>query len=196
MERAICEAITGPDMRFGATKTPEQQSCLMLYGTRQSRCRPKDKRVPKLARACPAHSAPAAARVEAALEPGARKSLAPPASEAIAICAARAGALAVIRYAKKHGTHRPWLAALLKGERYKEPVATRGVYEIVPRLARCEGWEGGDGKLTDGGLGSLSASPLDCTAAGDRYLEIRCHGCKPGGVTVDCMAVVGYVSKV
>jgi transposase len=49
-----------------------------------------------------------------------------------------AGALAVIRYAKIHGTkHRPWLAALLarrptkvaaiammaKGERYKEPVA-------------------------------------------------------------------------
>jgi hypothetical protein len=50
--------------------------------------------------------------------------------------------------------------------------------------------------LTDGGLGPLGASPLDCTAAGDRYLEIRRHGCKPGGVTVDCMVVVGYVIKV
>jgi len=37
------------------------------------------------------------------------------ASKAIAICAAcTAGALAVIRYAKLHGTrHRPWLTALL-----------------------------------------------------------------------------------
>jgi hypothetical protein len=68
------------------------------------------------------------------------------------------GALAVIRYAKLHGTkHRPWLAALLvrrpskvaavalankiarmvwammtRGERYKEPVALRGVKEIAP----------------------------------------------------------------
>ena len=63
-------------------------------------------------------------------------------------------------------------------------------------LARCEDWEGGDGKLTDGGLGSLGASPLDCSAAGDRYLEIRRHGCKPGGVTADCVVVVGSASKV
>src|SRR5262249_18017586 len=82
---------------------------------------------------------------------GARKSLATSVSEAIDICAAcsRPVALAVIRYAKLHGTkHRPWLTALLtrrptkvaaialanklarmawammaKGERYKEPVA-------------------------------------------------------------------------
>ena len=59
--------------------------------------------------------------------------MAPPASEVIAICAATAGALAVIRYAKKYGTRRPWPAALRKGERYKEPIATRGAYEIVPR---------------------------------------------------------------
>ena len=54
---AICEAITRPNMRFVATKTPEQQSCLMLHRMRQSRCRPKDKRVLKLARACTARSA-------------------------------------------------------------------------------------------------------------------------------------------
>jgi hypothetical protein len=66
-----------------------------------------------------------------------------------------------------------------------------------PSRARCESWEGGDGKLTDGGLGPLSASAMDnCTAAGDRYLEIRRHGCKPGGVIVDCMVVAGYVIKV
>jgi transposase len=31
---AICEAITGANMRFVDTKTPEQQSCLMLHRTR------------------------------------------------------------------------------------------------------------------------------------------------------------------
>ena len=68
------------------------------------------------------------------------------------------GALAVLRYAKIHGTkHRPWLTALLarkpvkvaaialankiarmvwammaRGERYKEPVATCAINEIAP----------------------------------------------------------------
>ena len=32
---AICEAVTRPTMRFVETKTPEQQSCLMLHRTRQ-----------------------------------------------------------------------------------------------------------------------------------------------------------------
>src|SRR6202171_176606 len=32
---AICEAVTRANMRFVATKTPEQQSCLMLHRTRQ-----------------------------------------------------------------------------------------------------------------------------------------------------------------
>ena len=32
---AICEAVTGANMRFVETKTPEQQSCLMLHRTRQ-----------------------------------------------------------------------------------------------------------------------------------------------------------------
>jgi transposase len=31
---AICEAVTRPTMRFVATKTPQQQSCLMLHRTR------------------------------------------------------------------------------------------------------------------------------------------------------------------
>jgi transposase len=31
---AICEAVTRPTMRFVATKTPDQQSCLMLHRTR------------------------------------------------------------------------------------------------------------------------------------------------------------------
>ena len=31
---AICEAVTRANMRFVATKTPEQQSCLMLHRTR------------------------------------------------------------------------------------------------------------------------------------------------------------------
>jgi len=31
---AICEAVTGPNMRFVETKTTEQQSCLMLHRTR------------------------------------------------------------------------------------------------------------------------------------------------------------------
>ena len=31
---AICEAVTRPTVRFVETKTPEQQSCLMLHGTR------------------------------------------------------------------------------------------------------------------------------------------------------------------
>ena len=79
---------------------------------------------------------------------GARTSSAVSANKVIATCAV-AGALAVIRYAKIHGTkHRPWLAALLarrptkvaaialanklarmawammaKRESYKEPVA-------------------------------------------------------------------------
>ena len=32
---AICEAVTRANMRFVETKTPEQQSCLMLHLTRQ-----------------------------------------------------------------------------------------------------------------------------------------------------------------
>jgi len=31
---AICEAVTRPSMRFVATKTPEQQSCLTLHRAR------------------------------------------------------------------------------------------------------------------------------------------------------------------
>ena len=34
---AICEAVTRANMRFVETKTPEQQSCLMLHRTRHIR---------------------------------------------------------------------------------------------------------------------------------------------------------------
>src|SRR5438552_3581361 len=156
---AICEAVTRANMRFVPTKTPEQQSGLMLHRTRHLLIRqqtsvinairahlaefgitapvgrrgveellrviadPSDKRVPEVARAC----------------------LAALRSQFVA------GALAVIRYAKLHGTdHRPWLTALLarrptkvaaialanklarmawalmaSGERYNYPVALR-----------------------------------------------------------------------
>src|SRR5712672_2958647 len=39
---AICEAVTRANMRFVPTKTPEQQSCLMLHRTRHLRNRVKD----------------------------------------------------------------------------------------------------------------------------------------------------------
>ena len=76
----ICEAVTRANMRFVETKTPEQQSCLMLHRTRHLLIRqqtaminfgivapvgrlgveellgivadPKDRRVPDVARAC------------------------------------------------------------------------------------------------------------------------------------------------
>src|SRR3979411_1335896 len=35
---AICEAVSRANMRFVPTKTPEQQSCLMLHRTRHLRC--------------------------------------------------------------------------------------------------------------------------------------------------------------
>src|SRR4026208_2180932 len=35
LSEAICEAVTRANMRFVETKTPEQQSCLMLHHTRQ-----------------------------------------------------------------------------------------------------------------------------------------------------------------
>jgi transposase len=37
---AICEAVTRANMRFVATKMPEQQSCLMLHRTRHLFIRP------------------------------------------------------------------------------------------------------------------------------------------------------------
>ena len=40
---AICEAVTRANMRFVATKTPEQQSCLMLHRTRHLLHPPADR---------------------------------------------------------------------------------------------------------------------------------------------------------
>jgi transposase len=245
---AICEAVTRPTMRFVATKTPDQQSCLMLHRTRHLFIRQQtavinairahlaefgivapvgrkgveqlldvvadagDKRLSDLARACVAAlgaqlqtlkaqilsfdrqimawhrsnatskrldeipgvgPALATALVASVADPKAFRSgrdfsawigLVPKQNSSggkdkLGSISKRgdrylrslftAGALAVIRYAKIHGTkHRPWLAALLarrptkvaaialankiarmvwammvKGERYKEPVA-------------------------------------------------------------------------
>jgi hypothetical protein len=51
--------------------------------------------------------------------------------------------------------------------------------------------------LTDGDLAPLSELSVDhCTAVGDRYLEILRHDSKPGGVTVDCVVVAGYMIEV
>jgi transposase len=118
---AICEAVTRANMRFVETKTPEQQSCLMLHRTRHLFIRQQT----AVINAIRAHLAE------------------------FGIVAPVGRALAVIRYAKINGTkHRPWLTALLArrptkvaaialankiarmvwammawGERYKEPVA-------------------------------------------------------------------------
>ena len=232
---AICEAVSRVNMRFVATKTPEQQSCLTLHRTRHLFIRqqtavinvirahlaefgivapvgrkgveelldvvadPSDKRVPAIARACLAalgtqlrrlkeqilefdrvivawhRSNDASRRLDAipGIGPVLATALVGSVADPKAFRSGRnfsawirlgsiskqgdrylrslfvAGALAVIRYAKIHGTkHRPWLTALLarrptkvaaialankiarmvwammvRGERYKQPVA-------------------------------------------------------------------------
>jgi transposase len=172
---AICEAVTRANMRFVPTKTPEQQSGLMLHRTRHLLIRqqtsvinairahlaefgitapvrrgieellrivadPSDKRVPELVRSC-------LAALGSQLLGLKKQILGDRYLRGLFV----AGALAVIRYAKLHGTnHRPWVTALLarrptkvaaialanklarmawalmaRGERYNYPVALR-----------------------------------------------------------------------
>jgi transposase len=244
---AICEAVTRKSMRFVATKTLEQQSCLMLHRTRHLFIRqqtavinairahlgefgivarvgrngvadlldivadPSDRRLPEVARACLAALAVQLRMLKAQIlefdrrimawhrsnetskrldeipgvGPALATALVASVADPKAFRSARnfsawiglvpkqhssggkdklgsiskqgdrylrslftAGALAVIRYAKIHGNHRPWLTALLarrpakvaaialankiarmawammaRGERYKEPAA-------------------------------------------------------------------------
>jgi hypothetical protein len=86
-----------------------------------------------------------------------------------------AGALALISYAKIHGTtHRPWLTALLarrptkvaaialanklarmtwammaKSERYKKPAALTASRDREGLPARCESWKGETARIAD-----------------------------------------------
>jgi hypothetical protein len=84
---AICEAVTRTNTRFVPTKTPEQQSGLVLHRARHLFIRQQT----SVINAIRAHFA----------EFG-----------IVARCLFVAGALSVIRYAKIHGTkHRPWLTA-------------------------------------------------------------------------------------
>ena len=171
---AICEAVTRANMRFVPTKTPEQQSGLMLHRTRHLLIRqqtsvinairahlaefgitapvgrtgieellrvvadPSDKRVPELVRSCLAALGSqllglkkqilefdrmilAWHRSNQRLVPKQHSSAGRDRLGSISKQGDRylrglfvAGALAVIRYAKLHGTnHRPWLTALL-----------------------------------------------------------------------------------
>jgi len=156
---AICEAVTRANMRFVPTKTTEQQSCLMLHRTRHLFIRQQT----AVINAIRAHFAEfgivAPGRDFSAwigLVPkqhssGGKNKLGGISKQGDRYLRSLfvAGALAVIRYAKIHGSkHRPWLAALLarkptkvaaialankiarmawammaKGERYRQPVA-------------------------------------------------------------------------
>ena len=57
---AICEAVTRANMRFVETKTPEQQSCLMLHRTRQLFIRQQT----SVINAIRAHMAPSVPNIE------------------------------------------------------------------------------------------------------------------------------------
>jgi transposase len=176
---AICEAVVRPNMRFVETKTAEQQSCLMLHRTRHLFVRQQNavinsnetsKRLDEIPGVGPALATALVASVADArafrsgrhfsawigLVPkqnssGGKKKLGSITKRGDRYLRSlfTAGALAVIRYAKIHGTkHRPWLTALLtrrptkvaavalankiarmawammaNGERYREPAA-------------------------------------------------------------------------
>ena len=127
---AICEAVTRTNMRFVETKTSEQQSCLMLHRTRQLFIRQQTSVINAIRAHMAEFGTVKAFRsgrnfsawiglVPKQHSSGGKDKLGRISKQGDRYLRSlfTAGALAVIRYAKIHGTkHRPWLTALLAAE--------------------------------------------------------------------------------
>ena len=104
---AICEAVARPTMRFVGVKTTEQQSVMMLHRVRRILTRQRT----QLSNALRSHLA------EFGIRPHGREGL----DRLLKIVAdtddgrVMVGAMAVIRYAQRNCTRRPWLVQLTGG---------------------------------------------------------------------------------
>ncbi|MGD0533292.1 MAG: IS110 family transposase [Methyloceanibacter sp.] len=106
---AICEAVTRANMRFVPTKTPEQQGGLMVHRTRHLFIRQQT----SVINAIRAHLAEFGVIAPVGRKGVGLGSISKQGDRYLRSLFV-AGALAVIRYAKIHGTkYRPWVAALL-----------------------------------------------------------------------------------